>query len=318
MKTKESQWFTHEVGTYNTPQMLELISNYGMAGYGNWWILMEVLRMEDDYKYDVSKPYSYNTISLAFRAPKEEVKVFIDDCINKFDLLQTDGEYIWSSSLLERMQYLEKKKKFYKERASKGGKATKEKRESQIQSGSASAVLEEQSSSATGVLDGRLGVLHDITLHNNTKHNNDDEKKTDPPSSPSNLFCKEVLLPIASLQQNVLAYDVYFVTPICMQHSITKVQLQQWLDAFSEKLHRHADTRKTTTDYRKHFMNWLRCYNPAKDNPARWEELVSRKKPAYTTPSPPANPTMAQLRAMRAAEEAEYEERKRRQRNTPS
>lgn len=305
MKKKETHWFTHEVGTYNTPQMLELIENYGMTGYGYWWILVEILRMEDGYKYDISKPYHYNTIALAFRQTKEEVKIFIDDCINKFDLLQTDGTYIWSESLLERMQYLESKKEFYKERASKGGKAAKAIRLAKAELSNATTVVEEELSSSTSVLDGRLRVLHNTTLHNTTKQNNKEEEEVIPPTTPTtNFISSEAVLPIATLQQNVMNDEIYFVTPICMQFGIEPDKVNQWLTTFNKQLDITGDGHKTTRDYRKHFLHWLKYQDVTTADPTKWKPVTKARQKSNS--SPPPQPTAEEVLAQRAAEDEYY------------
>jgi hypothetical protein len=293
MKKKESQWFTHEVGTYNTPQMLELIENYGMTGYGYWWILIEILRMEEGYKYDISKPYHYNTIALAFRQTKEEVKVFIDDCINKFDLLQTDGTYIWSESLLERMQHLEKRRETYKVRGSKGGQTTK-----------ANKLAKTQLDSSKDVAGEQLLAAHNITLHNTTKQNNKEEEI--PPATPTtNFISSEAVVPIATLQQNVMNDEIYFVTPICMQFGIEPEKVNQWLTAFNKQLGAESQHYKIPRDYRKHFLHWLKYQDVARGDPAKWKPVTNPRQQKGNS-SPPPQPTAEEVLAQRAAEEEYY------------
>ena len=304
MKKKESQWFTHEVGTYNTPQMLELIENYGMTGYGYWWILIEILRMEDDYKYDISKPYHYNTIALAFRISKEEVKVFIDDCINKFDLLQTDGTYIWSESLHERMKHLERRRESFKANGSKGGQTTKANRAAKKQQTGSEEVADVQQMSSEPVATEQRKAAHNITLHNTTKQNNKEEEI--PPATPTtNFISSEAVVPIATLQQNVMNDEIYFVTPICMQFGIEPEKVNQWLAAFNKQLGLEQQHHKTPRDYRKHFLHWLKYQDVATADPTKWKPVTRARQ---SNSSPPPQPTAEEILAQRESEKEYYRE----------
>ena len=50
---KKDQYIPHEVSMRSTTEVMNLIENEGMAGYGIYWALMEYLRTQDDYTGDV-------------------------------------------------------------------------------------------------------------------------------------------------------------------------------------------------------------------------------------------------------------------------
>ena len=50
---KRDQYIPHEVSMRNTTEVMNLIENEGIAGYGIYWALMEYLRTQDDYTGDV-------------------------------------------------------------------------------------------------------------------------------------------------------------------------------------------------------------------------------------------------------------------------
>ena len=50
---KKDQYIPHEISMRNTTEVMNLIENEGMAGYGIYWALMEYLRTQDDYTGDV-------------------------------------------------------------------------------------------------------------------------------------------------------------------------------------------------------------------------------------------------------------------------
>ena len=50
---KNDQYIPHEVSIRHTTEIMHLIDNEGMTGYGIYWALMEYLRTQDDYTGDV-------------------------------------------------------------------------------------------------------------------------------------------------------------------------------------------------------------------------------------------------------------------------
>ena len=50
---KRDQYIPHEVSMRNTTEVMNLIENEGMAGYGIYWALLEYLRTQDDYVGDL-------------------------------------------------------------------------------------------------------------------------------------------------------------------------------------------------------------------------------------------------------------------------
>ena len=50
---KRDQYIPHEVSMRSTTEVMNLIENEGMTGYGIYWALMEYLRTQDDYTGDV-------------------------------------------------------------------------------------------------------------------------------------------------------------------------------------------------------------------------------------------------------------------------
>lgn len=128
MKKQEQLWFSHDCTAANSPKMVALLDTYGIAGYGMWWRLMEILRNEDDYKYDISESFSYTVLAKFMMSEVSATEKFINDCINVFKLLQTDCEFIWSDDLLMRMEHLEQKRVVLSERGKKGAAVTNNKR----------------------------------------------------------------------------------------------------------------------------------------------------------------------------------------------
>jgi len=79
-------------------------------------MFIEMMREQEDYRLNIEGKYSFNAFALQMQCTEEEARQFISDCINEFKLFETDGTYIWSNSLLRRME--KKEAKSYKARQS--------------------------------------------------------------------------------------------------------------------------------------------------------------------------------------------------------
>jgi hypothetical protein len=116
---KDAYYFSHDSNARHDPKILSMISVYGMAGYGWYWVIIEILREQEDYKFSITKEHSYNAIAMQLYIDCNAAKKFIDDCINEFELFVSDGQCFWSESLLERMQILADKRRKLSENAAK-------------------------------------------------------------------------------------------------------------------------------------------------------------------------------------------------------
>lgn len=108
---KDAYYFSHDSNASKDPKILAMFSVYGMAGYGWYWIIIEMLREQTDYKMDISGTYSFNAFAMPLLCDAETSKKFILDCINEFKLFNSDGTYFWSESLIRRMKNWEDKSK---------------------------------------------------------------------------------------------------------------------------------------------------------------------------------------------------------------
>ena len=116
---KDAYYFSHDSNSRYDPKILSMISVYGMQGYGWFWVIIEILREQDKCKFDIQKPHNYNAIALQCQSDCKTIKKYINTCINDFELLKTDGKYIWSESLLKRMFLADLKSKKMRENALK-------------------------------------------------------------------------------------------------------------------------------------------------------------------------------------------------------
>ncbi|GIQ62138.1 hypothetical protein PACILC2_07060 [Paenibacillus cisolokensis] len=102
---KKAPFFSHDMNARNDPKISAMRAVYGAQGYGWWWMLIEIMAESDGYKLDYKSKYIFNAYAMQLQCKPEEVQEFIMDCINEFELFESDGTYFWSKSLLKRMQY---------------------------------------------------------------------------------------------------------------------------------------------------------------------------------------------------------------------
>ena len=115
---KDAYWFKHDNNARHDHKIISLRAKYGAAGYGVYWMLIETLRETADYRFPVKH---FGALALDFAFP--DIADFIADCVNEFDLLSTDNEFVWSDSLVSRMEKHEKIKEKRAEYGRKGGMA---------------------------------------------------------------------------------------------------------------------------------------------------------------------------------------------------
>lgn len=115
---KDTYYFSHDSNAKDDPKCMSLIDDLGMEGYGIFWVLIEMLRNQPDYKCPLSIIKSiarqYNTTP-----PKVEV------VIKNYGLFTIEDDlFFFSESLLRRMEVADNKRK----KLSEAGKVGNEKR----------------------------------------------------------------------------------------------------------------------------------------------------------------------------------------------
>lgn len=104
---KDAYFFSHDCNARNDPKILALRSVYGAEGYGVYFMLVEILREQPEYRLSVNK-YMWNTLAMQMQVEASHLEQIITDCCTEFaengsTLLVNDGEYLYSASLLRRM-----------------------------------------------------------------------------------------------------------------------------------------------------------------------------------------------------------------------
>jgi len=148
--SKDTYYFPHDINAFLDPKIRVLISEYGIMSYAVFWIIVEMLASQKDYKIPVDgfikslKPILQGKHIEYSENGTPQGDGFYDDDNNRVDdllvgchrielayatgifhkmievgLFKTDGQYFWSNSLFERMQNREIKSQKQRENALK-------------------------------------------------------------------------------------------------------------------------------------------------------------------------------------------------------
>ena len=103
MAKTQSYWFSHDTDAWSNINIELMMSVYGAEGYGFYWIIVETLSMQENYRLPVSNKGYLAVLSKRMQTSPEKLSEFIDDCINSFNLFVSDDSFFWSDSLIKRL-----------------------------------------------------------------------------------------------------------------------------------------------------------------------------------------------------------------------
>ncbi|WP_276135062.1 Lin1244/Lin1753 domain-containing protein [Polluticoccus soli] len=263
---KQSTWFSHDSNASLDPKIIALTATHGIAGYGRWWRLVEILRAEERYRYNITTPFAYSVLAKELMCSTEEAKQFVQDCIQQYQLLQTDEEHIWSTSLCGRMEHMDTQKANYSKAGKQSAQVRKEKQAASLQQSSNDVETALQHSSTKE-------IKQNETKQNETTTTSEGEGEVEE-------TVKEEQKPEAdwqALKQQALQ-DTGFTYAIISTGKLNEVQLDQWLTAFNRILTIRSEPAKSLQDYRNHFLHWFKFRDPQKEDPQTFLVPEARNK----------------------------------------
>ncbi len=94
---KDAYWFKHDSNAKDDPKCVLLIEQLGLEGYGIYWVLIEMLRDQPDYRYPLAL---IPAIARRYNTTAEKMKTVVQS----YGLFGFDEEdFFFSNSLRERM-----------------------------------------------------------------------------------------------------------------------------------------------------------------------------------------------------------------------
>ena len=116
---KDAYYFSHDSNAKDDPKCVLLIEQLGMEGYGIFWVLIETLRDQPEYKYPL---ILMSALARRYNTTTEKMKTVVMN-YGLFELTEKD-EFFFSDSLNRRMESFDHRKQI----ASYAGKKSAEKR----------------------------------------------------------------------------------------------------------------------------------------------------------------------------------------------
>lgn len=149
MVAKEAYYFSHDSNARHDPKITAMRGVYGSEGYGWYWMIVEMMRESEGYKLDMQGKYVWNAFALQLHCECNQIEQYVKDCINEFNLFESDGKYFWSPSLLRRMDIREQKSEIRRKAAK--ARWDKEKQASDNHNEDANGMQMHSNSSAIGM-----------------------------------------------------------------------------------------------------------------------------------------------------------------------
>ena len=104
---KDAYYFKHDATARDDHKIKALINKYKMIGYAYYWILLEEMRKEKGYKLKIDKKYTLDALAEQMQCTCIQLKEFVKDCVEEFELFVKEDGLLYSESFLERMSKLD-------------------------------------------------------------------------------------------------------------------------------------------------------------------------------------------------------------------
>jgi hypothetical protein len=113
------EYFSHDYYARKDPKCCALIKEFGAAGYGVYWSLVETIYEQGGR---IEKfPALYEGLAFELGVEEKLLEKQIEAMVHRYKLLQEDENFIWSNSILERLEIREEKRLTKSEAGRAGG-----------------------------------------------------------------------------------------------------------------------------------------------------------------------------------------------------
>lgn len=100
---KDAYYFSHDSNAKDDPKCVLLIEQLGLEGYGIYWVLIETLRDQPEYKYPLAL---VPAIARRYNTTAEKMKTVVGN----YGLFEVDADDFFSLSLIKRMELREEER----------------------------------------------------------------------------------------------------------------------------------------------------------------------------------------------------------------
>lgn len=117
---KDTFYFPHDSNAQHDPKCAALIHDFGMEGYGLYWMVIELLHQQAGGKLE-KFPKLFDGIAHDFMVKKDLIVKLFEALLHDYILLQEDEKYIWSDRVLRNLDIREEKRVIKAEAGRIGG-----------------------------------------------------------------------------------------------------------------------------------------------------------------------------------------------------
>ncbi|POD89026.1 hypothetical protein S101258_00254 [Lactiplantibacillus plantarum subsp. plantarum] len=244
-----NNYFSHDSNARNSSKMLQVRMKYGAEGYGIYFMLLERLRDEDDYK----SVKDYNAIAFDLRVDASIIKAVVED----FGLFvfTDDGKYFYSEGFNKRMAFKDEKSKRRSEAGKKGAQKRWANKDPRENDSNAMAKSSDQNSNTKAMplhTDSKESKVNKSKV-NKSKSNNNKKNKTKP-RDPRDRIQQEFTEQVWSIYPKKLnfqkAYNAYYAAKV---EGVSLETIVAKINEYKAYLKLHG----TGEYYTKSLDNWL-------------------------------------------------------------
>lgn len=239
---KDAYYFPHDANAKDDPKCVMLIEQLGLEGYGIFWILVETLRDQPDYKYPLSL---LPAIARRYNTTAEKVKTVVAN----YGLFEIENDtFFYSNSLCNRMIEFENKREKRRLSAQKAITARWQKYERNT-----NVVRTNNNSIPSKVKESKEKESKEDNIKESTNILKKDElSNISPEQERYNRFCEwvEANAPFCFKNMAMPSYDEFY--KLYKNHTIAEI-----CTTISE-LENRKDLRKRYSNLYRTLLNWLK------------------------------------------------------------
>ena len=106
---KDTYYFPHDYHARHDTKIEAMVNDYGVEGYGMYWVLIE--RLYESRGNKIEKfPKLFFGLATELCVSPDRAEKFVLSLINDYRLLKENENYIWSESVLRRMEIREQQR----------------------------------------------------------------------------------------------------------------------------------------------------------------------------------------------------------------
>lgn len=234
---KDAYYFSHFSNARHDRKIKRLRKELGIEGYGIYFMLLEVLREQLDFKYPIC---DIDLLSEEFGT--SEAKLIT--VIKSYDLFEIiDGHFTSLKFIFYLTPYIEK---------SQRARDAAQKRWKQINANADANAMQMQCKSE---------CKESIVKESKVNESKGDEAK----KSFSTISESFKMITIDECKKEYIS-DAILIESVCINLKRTNVEILALLDTFTAKLINEGEQTKTLKDFKSHFFRWAKLQSAIKPN----------------------------------------------------